>query len=191
MYERDNMATKKTTTKKTEEALASKQVSEPEMIEVIEEVKKPLKAKQIDPNQYVTVYNGFQGKLVYISKRTGERWEWENFGDEQEMELSELKNARNSTKKFFANNWFLFEDQWIIDHLGLGQYYKNALPLEGFDEIFEKTPEEIESAISLLSSGQKRSVAYRAQQLIADGEIDSNKVIKSLEKSLGVDLVER
>ena len=33
-------------------------------------------------------------------------------------------------------------------------------------------------------------MAYRAKQLIADGTIDSNKAIASLEKSLGIELVE-
>ena len=42
-----------------------------------------------------------------------------------------------------------------------------------------------------LSDGQKRSISYRARQLIADGAIDSNKTIATLEKCLGVDLVER
>lgn len=42
-----------------------------------------------------------------------------------------------------------------------------------------------------LSNGQKKSVAYRAKQLIADGVIDSNRKISALEKSLGVELIER
>ena len=66
--------------------------------------------KELDPNMYVTVKNGFNGTLVYKSKKTGERFIWNAFGDEQEMELSELKSARNSSKAFFVNNWFLFDD---------------------------------------------------------------------------------
>lgn len=107
------------------------------------------------------------------------------------MELSELKNARNSNKKFFINNWFMFEDDWIVDYLGLQQYYKHALTIDGFDEIFEKTADEIKELLAGLSEGQRRSVAYRARQLIADGGIDSNKVITTLEKCLNVELVER
>ena len=58
---------------------------------VEEVVEKPLVAKDIDPNQIVTVRNGFQGMLIYKSKKTGERYIWQEFGDEQDMELSELK----------------------------------------------------------------------------------------------------
>ena len=153
-------------------------------------VEKPIVPKEIDPNQIVTVRNGFQGRLVYKSKRTGERWAWDAFGAEQDMELSELKNARNSNKKYFINNWFMFDEEWVIDYLGMRQYYRYALPIDGFDELFEKPAAEIESVVAKLSEGQRKSVAYRAKQLIAEGGIDSNRVIATLEKCLGTELVE-
>lgn len=159
--------------------------------EVSETTKKPVVPKEIDPNQIITVRNGFQGRLVYKSKRTGERWSWESFGAEQDMELSELKNARNSNKKYFINNWFMFDEDWVIDYLGMRQYYKNSLNIQDFDQLFKKPVGEIEDIISKLSEGQRKSVAYRAKQLIAEGEIDSNRVINTLEKCLGVELVER
>lgn len=159
--------------------------------EVSETTKKPVVPKEIDPYQIITVRNGFQGRLVYKSKRTGERWSWESFGAEQDMELSELKNARNSNKKYFINNWFMFDENWVIDYLGMRQYYKNSLNIQDFDQLFKKPVGEIEDIISKLSEGQRKSVAYRAKQLIAEEEIDSNRVINTLEKCLGVELVER
>ena len=159
--------------------------------EVSETTKKPVVPKEIDPNQIITVRNGFQGRLVYKSKRTGERWSLESFGAEQDMELSELKNARNSNKKYFINNWFMFDEDWVIDYLGMRQYYKNSLNIQDFDQLFKKPVGEIEDIISKLSEGQRKSVAYRAKQLIAEEEIDSNRVINTLEKCLGVELVER
>lgn len=160
------------------------------VVPAIEE-KKTLIPKEIDPNQIVTVRNGFQGRLVYKSKRTGERWSWETFGAEQDMELSELKNARNSNKKYFINNWFMFDEEWVIDYLGMRQYYKFSLPIQDFDKLFEKPASEIEKVVSKLSDGQRKSVAYRAKQLIAEGGIDSNKVITTLEKCLDTELIER
>lgn len=147
--------------------------------------------KDLDPNMYVVVKNGFNGTLVYKSKKTGERFIWQAFGDEQEMELSELKSARNSSKAFFTNNWFLFDDPEVIDWLGMSQYYKHALNSKSFDKLFELSPDEIKHSISELSDGQKKSVAFRAKQLIADGVIDSIKVITALEDSLSVELIER
>lgn len=153
--------------------------------------KKPIIPKDVDPTQIITVKNGFQGRLVYKSKRTGERFVWDEFGAEQDMELGELRNARNSNKKYFINNWFMFDEPWVVDYLGMGKYYKFSISIDGFDALFEKPTAEIEKTISKLSDGQKKSIAYRAKQLIADGGIDSNKTISTLEKCLGTELIER
>lgn len=147
--------------------------------------------KDIDAHQYVTVRNGFQGRLVYKSRRTGEMFVWDEFGAEQEMELQELKNAKNSYKKFFINNWFMFDEDWIIDYLGVRQFYKHAIPIDGFDNIFAMKPAELKRTVDALSDGQKKSVAYRAKELIAAKRIDSLSVIEVLENALKIELIEK
>lgn len=161
--------------------------------EVVEETKKPIIAKDIDLSQLIVVRNGYQGRLVYKSPRTHEKFVWPEFGSEQMIELLELRNAKNTYKKYFINNWFMFDDEyaWVIDYLGMSQYYKHALKVDGFDDIFAKSPSEIEKTVAKLSAGQKKSLSYRARQLIAEGEIDSNKAIAALEKSLNIELIER
>ncbi len=180
------MATKNTTNKSS--AKATTKAMEPKEAPV---ENKQIVAKDIDVHQYVTVRNGFQGKLVYVSQKTGEHFVWDGFGTEQEMELLELRNAKNSAKKFFQNNWFMFDEDWIVDYLGVKQFYRHAVKIEDFDKIFEMSPAEIKNTVTSLSDGQKKSVAYRAKMLIAEGEIDSNKAINALEEALGVELIER
>lgn len=147
--------------------------------------------KDLSPNMMVTVKNGFNGTLVYKSKRTGEVFVWDSFGSEQEMELQDLKAAKNTYKSFFVNNWFLFDDPEVIEWLGMTQYYKHALNTEAFNELFSSDPDKIKETVAKLSSGQKKSAAFRAKQLIQEGEIDSIKIITALEESLSVDLIER
>lgn len=189
------MATKTTRSPRTTKAKVEEvKPVEPEVIQEeasAPEPVKPVVPKDIDLNQYITVKNGFQGKLVYKSNRTGEIFIWESFGDEQEIELRELKDAKNSKKKMFINNWFMFDEDWVIDYLGLRNYYKHTLDMEDFDSIFELSPEELEKKISEMSKGQKSTISYRARQLILDGEIDSIKKIEALEKALGVEITEK
>lgn len=149
--------------------------------------------KEVDPNQYVTVRNGFQGTLIYKSPRTGEKFMWNDFGDEQEIELRELRNAKGSAKRMFENNWFMFDEDedWIIDYLGVRQYYKYALNIDNFDSIFKLPVEKARKTISEMSDGLKRSISYRARQLIIDGAIDSIKFIQMLEEVLGTELIEK
>lgn len=149
--------------------------------------------KEIDLKQYITVRNGFHGTLVYKSSRTGELFIWDSFGAEQEMELSELRNAKNSAKGFFINNWFMFDEDssWVIDYLGMRQYYKHFLTIDSFDDIFKQTPAQLKKTIAELSDGQKKTVAYRASEMVTNGEIDSLKLISALEDALGIELIEK
>jgi len=202
------MATrKKTTTKKAVEDVAVKEAVETEAVEAVETVeaveeeaakpktkakKKPIVAKDIDIYQYITVYNGSHGRLVYRSIRTGEIFEWPEFGDEQQIELRELTAAKNNSRKFFSNNYFMFdeEDAWVLDYLGVSQYYKTALPIEDFDDIFNQTAANFKKQFEALSPGQKRSVGYRASQLVAEGTLDSLSIISAIEEALGIELIE-
>lgn len=184
------MAAKSKVTKTQPKQTAIK--AEAEVAQIVEDAKPKYRVKSsLDPNTIITVKNGFQGSLVYKSKKTQETFIWESFGDEQDMDLQELKNAKNSSKAFFENNWFLIDDPEILEYLGVSQYYKYALSFNNFDELFNKEPNEIQSIISKLSTGQKKSLAYRAKQLINDGDIDSRRVITALEESLGIELIER
>lgn len=146
-------------------------------------------AKELRAEDFVIVRNGFNGKLVYRSRSTKELFIWDGLGAEQEMELRELKHARNSARSYFENNWFLFDDPAIPQWLGVGMYYNGALSAEEVDALFSKIPEEIEKALFIMPSGQKETVANRAKELLRTSDkIDSLKVISALERGLGVAL---
>lgn len=181
-------------TQKTATAKAAVKTETPAKVETTKETvfDIPVVPKQIDVNQYVPVKNGFHGVLVFKSPHTGETFEWGEFGDIQDIQLTDLRAAKNSMKGFFINNWFLFDEEydWVIDYLGVRKYYANALGIDDFDGLLDKSASEIEKIINALSEGQKKSVAYMVGEKIRSGEIDSRKLIASLEKTLGVSLIE-
>lgn len=178
---------KATTTDAAEQA--AEQAAAP--VENTRPARKEIKPRELKPTDYITVKNGFPGKLIYISKRNNEQYVWSAFGDEQDIELQELKNARNSSKAFFENNWFLFDDPAVVSYLGVERMYANSLNAGEFGDLFKKTPDEIEEILAKLPDAQKLSLAYLARQKIADHEIDSLRVIELLEKYLNVPLIER
>lgn len=186
------MATTRKAASQKSKAVAA-QNNDNSVAQPVEKEVEKIVAKEIDIHEYIPVRNGTRGRLIYVSPRTGERFVWEDFGDTQEMELQELRNAKSSNKKFFERNWFMFDDDyhWVIDYLGLSAYYRHAISIDNFDDIFKMSPKDLTSIIGSLGDGQKRSVSYRARQLIADGEIDSMRLITALEKELGVELIER
>lgn len=156
------------------------------------EVKQTYKVKNtLTPNTFVTVKNGFSGRLVYKSSRTNEKFVWEDFGSEQDIELQELKNAKSAHKTYFEKNWFLFDDPEVIRYLGVERFYASALSFDEFEDLFTYSPDEVKDRITTIPDGQRQSLIYKAKQLISDGTIDSMKMVNALEESLGVELIER
>ena len=179
-------ASKASEDKKAPLAPETEQAAEP----TPEETAAEKKTDTIDESQFVTVRNGFHGTLVYISQRTKEQFDWPEYGDEQEMELRELKSAKAGQKAFFANNWFLLDD-WVIKYLGVENYYKHSVDQRSLNELLRSSPDRIVSEISMMNDGQKSSVGYRVREMIRNGEIDSLRVITALEEALGTELIEK
>lgn len=146
--------------------------------------------KKITLNTYVPVVNGTAGTLVYVSKHTGEEFVWEEPGDTIDMQVSELKAAKASNKKFFIKNWFMLEPD-VIEYLGLQAYYKNTLEFYSIDTFFEKNSEEMKKILDYIPEGQKETLKYMARSKVANGEIDSLNVIHTLEELLDIKLIEK
>lgn len=145
--------------------------------------------RRITPNTYVVVKNGFDGVLVYKNKRTGEVFIWNELGDELDIQVSDLKTAKSSSKKFFENNWFVFDDEDIIKYLGVERYYENALDIDDVEDFLNKPEEEVASRIKNMSNGQKKTLSYRVKAMVNEGRIDSVKTITMLEEQLGIRLL--
>lgn len=147
--------------------------------------------KTLPPEAIISVINGFQGKLIAQNRRTHEEFVWEEFGDVQDLTFADVKSIYSTDKAFFANNWFLFEDTLVLEVLNAEKYYTNALTVEDFETLFDKTSSEIKDIVAKLNHSQKMSVCYKARNAVANNEIDSLSVITALEDSLGVKLVDR
>lgn len=143
----------------------------------------------LDIHDYVEVKNGHVGKLVYVSKKTGEEIVWESYGDVQELELVELKSARASAKAFFARNYFILDDD-VITWLNVGAYYKNYLDDEGIIKLSKRPGAEILKYVNSLTEDQKQTFIPRIYRLWDSKEIDSIRAIEAFSKGLGVNFNE-
>lgn len=150
---------------------------------------KPKVKKMLDPNMYVTVKNGFHGILTYHDKSTGERYRWNEFGDEIDLTVSTLQKVRSAHVMFFEENWFLIDDQEVIQYLNATQYYKNALSYEEFAILFDMDVDEIKERIAPLSKNQKRGIVYMAKEKIESGELYNLNIIRALESALETELI--
>lgn len=146
------------------------------------------KSKQLDKNRRVPVRSVREGGLTYVSKSTGLTTTWSAYGDEQFMEVEELIRMKASSPTFLGRPWIVIDDEDVVEYLGLKDTYDKIIPVEEMDGFFKKNVEYIEELIKKAPKGTKELVASRARRLVQKGELDSNKVIKLLEKLLEIDL---
>lgn len=139
----------------------------------------------------VLIRNGFHGTLVIKLPKSGFTVRLNEFGDEDYVELSDLKTLRGSSPKFFKNNWILIDDPDVIEFLRVGEFYKWAISIEEMDTLFDMETKDLIERVGKLSDGQKKTLVYTALEKIESGALDSRQKIKALEEALGVDLVEK
>ena len=69
---------------------------------------------------------------------------------------------RNSSRK--TGGYLMI--QMSLSFLEQKNFIKNALNSDNFDDIFTKTPDEISEIALKMSKGQKKSLGYRAIEMI-------------------------
>ncbi|MDD2245272.1 MAG: hypothetical protein PHR13_11775 [Dysgonamonadaceae bacterium] len=157
---------------------------------------KPVNTKRKIPlDTNISCKSAVRGTLTYLSKRmAGYQVVWNDFGDEEFLDLQELISMRSTDLRFFKDNWIIIDDsegytaQEIMNYIKVDQYYDKNVNIDNFDSLFNETPEKIKETVSKMSSGVKDTIAIRAKQLYNAGTLDSRKRVEALEESLGVEL---
>lgn len=184
--------TKKTTAKKTTKKSTAKKQTETKAKETVNKITQSVVApearKQRDMNEMISVVCITNSPLIYESKsQQGYRVDWDGFLQENWMEYKELVNMRSSQKAFFEEPWIICDWDVLVD-LKVDQYYKNIIDLENLDELFTKSPEELERTLKIVSVGIKKLIVDRAFELRREKKLDSISIIETIEKTLNVDL---
>lgn len=170
------------------------QQREAEKEAVVEDVKpaKTTRVKKIPLDIIVPVICNTVGGAIYISKKSGYPVEWDDYGTEEFMELSELVAMRNSDRRFFTDNWIVLGDTdeytaiELYDFLKVLKYYENILTPSNINSIFEMSSDNIIKVISGMSRGMKSTIASVVLQKIQSNELDSQSKINAFEDALNV-----
>lgn len=197
------MAAKKETVKKVVKPEVEAEVkleTAPEVAPAKEaQVKKPA---SLPDHAKIVVQSNTYGELIYINKRTGDMYVWDNFGEYQVLTMGDLRAMRGSQNKFFMNKYIFidhveeegFEEitpEDVYKLLGVSQYYKDILSPENFTEIFTLSEQEMRKALLRIGSGAKTNVVVAANEAIKRGDLDSLKKIRAIEELLNCELTTR
>lgn len=148
---------------------------------------------KVSLNDLVEVQSCVYGELIYVSKQTGNRILWDDFGSSNPMTIQELLDMRNAQRKFFEAVWITLvgdNAQSVIDYLQVGRFYNKISSIDDFDEIFNYDPADIPSIVGNMSASMKEIIARRAYALVQDGALDSRRMIDAIESATGFEIME-
>lgn len=150
------------------------------------------KVEPIASDLTVDVASAVNGELIWVSKRTGYKVIWNEFGEKNPLTVADLLDMRNGDRAFFVNNWVTIEDpraDEIMKHLGIDKFYKLIKSVDDLDEIIlGMDPDKIKTALPKFSYSLKETIILRAQELKNEGRLDSSRRIKALEDGTGMEI---
>lgn len=165
--------------------------SNPDPVKEAEDKKTPIRKKEIDRFEPIPVMNVTNGKLIYVSKKTGAEWVWGDYGDIEYVEFQELLTMRSGQKRFLDEPFLLILEEDVVDYLGLNKMYDSMINLDSLDDIFKLNQKDFEEIVEKSPKGIKHSIVTRARQKVENETLDSVKKIKYINERFNTDIGQR
>jgi hypothetical protein len=157
---------------------------------IIKETKQePKKEKRVvNRDDLVTIMNTTTGRVLYNSKKTGAEWVFNDYGDTDEIEVSELITMKNAHPRYLKEPWLLVLDDDVVDYLGLSQLYENVLNPDELDQFFKLHEDQMKSIIEKAPRGIRQLIVSVANLKIANKSFDSLSKINLIEETFKIEL---
>lgn len=179
--------TSRKTTAKTKATPVEVEAQETVVVEEPKPIAKPKKRLEINRDELIPCRSAVTN-LVYVSKRTSEKFEWAEFGDVQYITLGELIAMKSTQPRMLKEGWLIVDDEEAIEQLGLAKMYGNLFEIDDIDGFFELDEYEIKRILTNMPRGFKVSLGNFARERVESGQLDSNRKIRLLEELLDIDL---
>lgn len=192
MSENKKETTKKTTTtaKKTATKTTAKKTAAKKATTKTTAAPTRKRKKKIDRDEMVLCRNLTSGGLIYKSSRSGVEVVWDNYGDEEWIDVGELLTMKASQPKFLRNGWILVDDEEIAKYLGVKKTYDELANLVDLEEFFKLPAKEAKEILKKLPKGVKDTISEMAKKKISNNTIENLQLLRVLEKELKIDLIQ-
>ena len=156
--------------------------------EVVEEPKKKEK-KRFQQTDLIMCRSVTNGGLFLEGSKTKQLYQWNDYGDETEVEYRDLVAEVRVHSNFIFTPWFIIEDSDFVEEFPqLKEFYAKYLDVKDLRKIMELPISQMAKRISELPQGAKDSVKTLAASMVSSGAIDSVSKIKKLDEIFETDM---
>lgn len=128
----------------------------------------------VDSDKFVPCMNLNHGPLTYVN-RSGMEWRWEEFGDEQDLTVGDLKTMLASYPRFIKEPWILILDEEVIMHLRLDKMYESIVKPSEVPSFLKLSEKKISERLVKAPSGVKELIVLEARKHYKDGSLTVGK----------------
>ena len=128
--------------------------------------------------------------LSFKDFKTGDVYEWRNVDDVEYMSVESLKNMYRNNRDYFRNLYLKINNEWLIKKFNLTKIYDEYEYLTEMNNYTQKNIKVICKKVSDSSTGIRHTIINRVKTWVANGDINDIKVIRDIERSLNIDLIQ-
>lgn len=153
------------------------------------EEKQEKKRKKFEQTDLIMCRSVIKGGLYFEGSKTKQLYQWNDYGDESEVEYRDLVAEVRIKSNFLFDPRFIVEDEDFVEEFPqLKQFYSQYYSVKELGNILELPVNEMARRIIELPKGAQESLRNIASSRIASGAIDSVSKIKKLDEIFETDM---
>ena len=128
--------------------------------------------------------------VYYTCPVTFETFSWLEVGDTQEMTFKQLRIMNTKYPRYFTEKWLLPNDGTVMKKLHLDKIYATKVNRSDMKRFCGDDIKDVNELLSGLDSNAKTELTPKIVKYVKDGKIANVKMIRLLEKKLGIELMD-
>lgn len=176
---------KKTTTKSTSSNKKNIAVEREITVDAVEEiVEQIVERRAYQSNDLIPCKSVRYGTLQHVSKKSGNLYEWSDYGDIVDVEYGDLMALKARKSKFIFSPWFIILDDQLAEDWKLTDIYSYFEDFDDVEEFLQSGSMTIRRKLPNAPQGYKDLVTYTAGNMLRNGSLDSIATIKAVDEIL-------
>lgn len=127
--------------------------------------------------------------VYYTCPVTYETFSWLEIGDTQEMTFKQLRIMNTKHPRYFTEKWLLPNNETVMKKLHLDKIYATKVNRADMKRFCGDDIKDVDELLSGLDSNAKTDLTPKIVKYVKDGKIANVKMIRLLEKKLGIELM--
>lgn len=194
-----NGETKEATTPKTRKSATKKSVVEESTPEIV--IEAPVKKAEIpvvaapakkvyQATDMIPCKSVRYGILQHVSKKSGDIYEWADYGDITEVAYGDLLALKSRKSKFLYAPWFLILDDQLVDDWNLTGVYEFFNEFDDIEDFLQSGAISLRQKLPQAPQGFKDLVVHKAGEMLRNGVLDSIGTVRAIDDILHKNLAD-